>query len=616
MTHLQTRILPLLLLPLLLLPAGAGAFVRLDFEQPYFVEEIGAQCKDHAVVEHEGLYHVFYIHSFPPEQGGYLRSEKWFGHLTTTDFKHWTRHDSILSVAVPDPAAWEECAVWAPEVITSHGGESWQLFYTGVNESVAQQTGSAISTDLFTWNRSVLNPLYCPGGWALWDWDIWSNCRDPELYFEESEELWYLLNTTTTADTLGAIGYATSVNLTRWVDQGPLFVNDTDRVLESCQLVKREGNYHLFFTEEELTGISHLISPTLLGGWDKETLTYVDYAHAAEVTPLDGDSLDLFSRHSAMSSVDGSVYYLVFDRIRFDTVDNVPVVEPMGGLSESWAVVFGDAFEKQPTWGDNPKERGDGSSNMEGNSYLATMEEFPHPNYFYPGRVQGNAPTGLLRSLTFTVTGDRMRLLVGGGDKPGLCFVGLACAGDGRLLFWETGDDSYAMREALWDLSTLVGQAVYVVVADLSTDTWGHISVDGVEEYLKSGEDPLPPAAPLADGPLLVDVLVAAGYGTTGAEPAPAPAGGRLLAPHPNPFNPRTRLRYELDRGGRATLDVYDAAGRLVRRLLDASLSAGPGFCVWDGLDHSGRPAPAGVYLARLRLDGRPLGSRRLVLVK
>ncbi|MBN2171197.1 MAG: hypothetical protein JW819_07760 [Candidatus Krumholzibacteriota bacterium] len=616
MTHVKTHILPLILLPLLLLPAGARAYVRLDFEQPYFVEEIGVQCKDHAVVEHEGLYHVFYIHSFPPEPGEYLRSEKWFGHLTTSDFKHWTRHDSILSVDVPNPAAWEARAVWAPKVIPDPGGDGWQLFYTGVNEDVAQQMGGAEGADLFTWTRMPANPLYRPGSWALWSPDTWSNCRDPELYYDEAGELWYLLNTTTTADSLGAIGYATSINLTRWTDQGPFFVNDTDRMLESCQLVKREGNYHLFFTEEELTGISHLISPTLLGGWDKETLSYVDYAHAAEVTTLDGEPRDLFSRHSAMNSVDGNRYYLVFDRIRFDTPDNVPVVEPMGGLSDNWAVVFGDAFEKQPTWGDNPKERDDGSSNMEGNSYLATFEEFPHPNYFYPGRVQGNVPTGLLRSVTFTVTGDRMRLLVGGGDKPGLCFVGLARAGDGRILFWETGADSYAMREVLWDLSTLAGQGVYVVVADLSTTSWGHISADSIEEYLKSGEDPLPPVSPLADGPLLVDVLIAAGYGTTDTGPAPAPAGGRLLAPHPNPFNPRTRLRYELDRSGRALLEVHDASGRLVRRLLDEPLPAGPGFCIWDGRHASGRPAPAGVYLARLRLDGRPLGSRRLVLVK
>ena len=57
------------------LSGPAAAALLVDFEQPYFVEELGVQCKDHALVKVDGVYHVFYIHSFPPQGGDYLRSE-------------------------------------------------------------------------------------------------------------------------------------------------------------------------------------------------------------------------------------------------------------------------------------------------------------------------------------------------------------------------------------------------------------------------------------------------------------------------------------------------------------------------------------------------------------
>ena len=44
---------------------------------------------------------------------------------------------------------------------------------------------------------------------------------------------------------------------------------------------------------------------------------------------------------------------------------------------------------------------------------------------------------------------------------------------------------------------------------------------------------------------------------------------------------------------------VYDTRGRLVRDLIDATLSAGPHVVAWNGLDALDRPAAPGVYIAR-----------------
>ncbi|MBK7771731.1 MAG: hypothetical protein IPI48_14750 [bacterium] len=103
---------------------------------------------------------------------------------------------------------------------------------------------------------------------------------------------------------------------------------------------------------------------------------------------------------------------------------------------------------------------------------------------------------------------------------------------------------------------------------------------------------------------------------TTGATPADGlPAAMALAQNHPNPFNPSTTIAFSLVRDGRVELKVFDARGALVRTLLDGAAVAGEQRVVWDGRDNSGRQSAAGVYLYRLRADGREL-QRKMTLVK
>ena len=72
----------------------------------------------------------------------------------------------------------------------------------------------------------------------------------------------------------------------------------------------------------------------------------------------------------------------------------------------------------------------------------------------------------------------------------------------------------------------------------------------------------------------------------------------------PNPFNPRTVVRYAVPRAGRVTLRVHDLRGRSVRTLVDGDLAAGVHQTVWDGRDERHAPTAAGIYLLRLSQDG------------
>jgi choice-of-anchor B domain-containing protein len=83
----------------------------------------------------------------------------------------------------------------------------------------------------------------------------------------------------------------------------------------------------------------------------------------------------------------------------------------------------------------------------------------------------------------------------------------------------------------------------------------------------------------------------------------------------PNPFNPSTRIPFELTRGGRVTLSIFDVAGRRVRALVDRDFPAGIHQADWDGRDDAGQTAASGVYFYRMQ-SGSQSETRRMVLVK
>jgi len=94
------------------------------------------------------------------------------------------------------------------------------------------------------------------------------------------------------------------------------------------------------------------------------------------------------------------------------------------------------------------------------------------------------------------------------------------------------------------------------------------------------------------------------------------PVPARLGPIHPNPFNPLTTIRYDLERPTLVDMDVLDAAGARVRRLLaGVPMPAGAHEATWRGRDGRGRRVAAGTYLVRLRAAGVDL-SKAVTLLK
>jgi DNA-binding beta-propeller fold protein YncE len=96
---------------------------------------------------------------------------------------------------------------------------------------------------------------------------------------------------------------------------------------------------------------------------------------------------------------------------------------------------------------------------------------------------------------------------------------------------------------------------------------------------------------------------------------ADRPAPVELLPAAPNPFNPSTTIVMRARTAGAASLQIFDARGRLVRTLLRGEVPAGEHRFVWNGLDESGQRVASGLYVLRLAAPG-VTSNRKLLLAK
>jgi hypothetical protein len=99
--------------------------------------------------------------------------------------------------------------------------------------------------------------------------------------------------------------------------------------------------------------------------------------------------------------------------------------------------------------------------------------------------------------------------------------------------------------------------------------------------------------------------------------PGVQPIALRLMAAAPNPAVQQVRLGYEIpsDRAGQALeVDVFDLAGRKIRRLAEGISAAGRYPLTWDLRAPGSGRVSAGVYLIRLRV-GEAVESQRVVVM-
>jgi beta-fructofuranosidase len=211
-------------------------------------------------------------------------------HATSTDLVTWTDRGTTFEPQRAHPA-WDDSTTWTGSVVKGDDG-LWHLFYTGTDkseQSLYQRIGHATSTDLHSWTRvgdGLALDLTGPNA-AAYEAEhavgFWHDraMRDPWVMKDPDGPGWLMYFTARVpgraeANEGGAIGFATSPDLTTWTLQPPVFDGAFGQ-LEVPQVFQAGGRWYCLFC----TSSVH---------WSEATKRHIPHAPVTGTHYLVGDS--------------------------------------------------------------------------------------------------------------------------------------------------------------------------------------------------------------------------------------------------------------------------------------------------------------------------------------
>lgn len=238
-------------------------------------------------------------------------------------------------------------------------------------------------------------------------------------------------------------------------------------------------------------------------------------------------------------------------------IKDLPLLNPLDlkpGLV-GWTKT-GTAFNTQPTQGDNVNASRLGIARLggdywqlpfpignKGQAWIGTFENHPDENAPL-GVTQGDSPQGTATSPAFTVSKPFLSFLIGGGQDRANLNVQVQVEENGNWVdqpnLIATGINHEFLRRHAFDLSALKGKRARVILRDLSSAAWGHLSV---ADFRFEDQNPLTDPAkvtfaapPGANGPLIAQDADAPVFGVADLHAHPAAQigfGGKMYQGDP-----------------------------------------------------------------------------------
>ena len=89
------------------------------------------------------------------------------------------------------------------------------------------------------------------------------------------------------------------------------------------------------------------------------------------------------------------------------------------------------------------------------------------------------------------------------------------------------------------------------------------------------------------------------------------PLSFNLQQNFPNPFNPKTKIRFSVSKNSVIQLKIFDVLGRIKEILVNEKLIPSEYEVTFDGTNYS-----SGVYFYQLTSDGNIIDTKKLVIIK
>ncbi len=88
------------------------------------------------------------------------------------------------------------------------------------------------------------------------------------------------------------------------------------------------------------------------------------------------------------------------------------------------------------------------------------------------------------------------------------------------------------------------------------------------------------------------------------------------LSNYPNPFNPTTTIEFSIQNNSKIELVVYNIKGQKIKTLAQNEFTKGSYSIIWNGIDESGKSISSGVYLYKLKVNGKTEAVKKCLLLK
>ncbi|MDP8201949.1 MAG: right-handed parallel beta-helix repeat-containing protein [Candidatus Tenebribacter burtonii] len=88
------------------------------------------------------------------------------------------------------------------------------------------------------------------------------------------------------------------------------------------------------------------------------------------------------------------------------------------------------------------------------------------------------------------------------------------------------------------------------------------------------------------------------------------------LTNFPNPFNPSTTIQFSIPQESEVELTVYNIKGQKVKTIVDATCEMGINTAIWYGINNYGNKVGTGIYFYQLKVDGKAIKTKKMMLIK
>ncbi|MDO9578253.1 MAG: FlgD immunoglobulin-like domain containing protein [Candidatus Cloacimonadales bacterium] len=85
---------------------------------------------------------------------------------------------------------------------------------------------------------------------------------------------------------------------------------------------------------------------------------------------------------------------------------------------------------------------------------------------------------------------------------------------------------------------------------------------------------------------------------------------------YPNPFNPETKIAFNLPESGEVQVEIFNIKGQKVKTLMDCTTTSGNFELVWNGRNDVGKLVASSEYIVILKVNKKEMAARKMTMLK